>query len=77
MGECFIEAGVGKIVAELRIHLATVSECPLGNFFGNILECVEVGIRIAVPPRVIGDDGNALAEEFDEFVGHCVSECKT
>jgi len=77
MCESFIKAGIGKEMAELCVHLAAMGERPLGNFFRHFFECLKVGTRIAVPPRVVGNNGNALAEEFDEFVGHWMDKSYT
>lgn len=70
MGEGFLIAGVCQVVAELGVHFGAVRGGPSRNFLGNRLQGGEVSGGISVSPSVVGDDGDAAAEQGDECSGH-------
>ena len=70
VSERFGEAGFLQIVAKLRIEVVFVFLMPCRDGLGNFAQGIEVAGRITVAPSVIGDDGFAALEQFDERLVH-------
>ncbi len=65
-----VKAAVGEEMAELRIEGRAVLPGPGGDVFRSGFQRVEVAGGIAVTPRVVGNHGEALAEEIGEIRVH-------
>lgn len=70
MGQGFLKAGIREIVTELCIDLRPMGECPGGDGLGNFLQSFQVVRGVPVPPSVVANDADALAEKMGQFGGH-------
>lgn len=70
MVEGFLIGEIREVVAELAIEGFGVSAGVRLDFFGNLLERLEMRCGIAVSESVIRDDIEALPQELLEFIVH-------
>lgn len=72
-GECFdvrqgfLKTGISQVVAESGIDRGAVGAGPSGDFFRDLLERIEMGVGIPIPPRVILDHGHPPPQQGGEF----------
>lgn len=70
VGECFGETAARQVMPQTRIAFVDVRLRPCRNFLRDMLERVKMSGGIAIPPRVIGDDGLTMAKELDQIMVH-------
>ena len=70
MGQRLVKAAVGQEMAQLGIEFAPVGGGPGGDFLRCVFQRLKMACGIPIPPCVVRDDGDALAEEIDEFRVH-------